>query len=542
MAEALRGIFAKFGVDFDDAELNRGKASIDRTKESLVKLGKTIAAGFAFEGIASFVGETVRLGNEIRKAADQIGATTDEIQSLDFVFQSVGLNTDDVADALGTLQEKAMDAADGTDSAVDAFKKLGVEYKNSSGELKSGVELFEEVADGLMRLENDSERTGIALTLLEDPGRRLVPIMKNGSEGIRQLRNEVGELGGGAGPQFFEAIRGMSRATNRLSIVTTGLRTRFVTALLPTIVKATEALAKAGAAIIDVADKSNILQIAIGILGGAFVIMGIKAAAAFAGPLAVMGLAAAAIAVVALAVDDLIVTFQGGESVIQGVLDELFGFGTTALVVKAVTLAWEDFVGAIERAIVAVRSFLEPFGLLQEAGFARTQRAARAIEGEERLTGGRFFRERRGARDVAGEETLDPTRRAQLFGRGVRQGVTPTTFAEMAEAAGMSGQRARGVQGVRAAAARGQGAVLEGDIRSGAPVIGEGGRIIAREAPSVARGGSPVTVGDSTLNLTINAAEASAVDVARIAQRELEITLARQRRQTIAAIGGEAES
>jgi hypothetical protein len=428
--DALRSIYAFFDVKFDDRELKRGDKAVEGTISSLKELGGLVGAGFAVAGLSQFVQDAVRAGSEIRRVAAQTGASIEQVSDLGVIFGSVGLEMDDVGDLMTVLQERAVDAADGTQGMIDMFRSLNVEFKDSQGNLKTGSQLFDEVADALAGMSSDTERAGRALIMFGDPGRKLLPILNGGTDAIRKYREEIQKLGGGDSPEFVKATEKTSKSIRNFGIVLRGLRSRIAVTILPIVDKFLGVVKDLGVAFLEFTKGSYMLEAALLVLSPIFTALAVKAAIIF-GPLLVKVTAVIAFfTMLALIVEDLIVTFKGGRSVLRGFLEEMLGVRRTEVIINDLKLAWEGVKAAIEFTGDAIKGFLRPFGLLGDATerfFGRRERAARAVEGEEdlmrdfrRQEGDRQFGRRlRGARAIAGEEQIE---QAQSVPEGVRAG------------------------------------------------------------------------------------------------------------------------
>ena len=77
----------------------------------------------------------------------------------------------------------------------------------------------------------------------------------------------------------------------------------------------------------------------------------------FAEVIAIAAVVVGWIVLIAIAVDDLITMFEGGDSVIGFFLDQLFGVGASKSIVKSVKAAWVDLVAGIQNAITIVKMF-----------------------------------------------------------------------------------------------------------------------------------------------------------------------------------------
>ena len=110
---------------------------------------------------------------------------------------------------------------------------------------------------------------------------------------------------------------------------------------------------------------------------------------AFAPVILTVGLIAAGVAAVILIVEDLIVLFNGGESVIGEFIDTLFGLGSAQAVVEQAKRDWESFLGVLSDVWEVAKGIGEALGVidapsaprgLQPQGSARRPTGAAAAE------------------------------------------------------------------------------------------------------------------------------------------------------------------
>jgi hypothetical protein len=120
--------------------------------------------------------------------------TTDELQQWEYVFARVGLEIDDVVDAMATLSDRVEDALAGTESMIEDFRLIGITVDQLRG--KNPQQLFELFADAIQNTtDRNRSLTAIVRNLGDDLGRKLVPVLMKGSDGLRELRKEAENLG-----------------------------------------------------------------------------------------------------------------------------------------------------------------------------------------------------------------------------------------------------------------------------------------------------------------------------------------------------------
>ena len=380
--EALKEVFAVLGFKVDDKGLKKAEQGIKKTigkthdldgaitaltfapvSEGMRKHAKkvdasakqledrmrrvkdvisAIAIGFVTSEIVRFIDGIRAVGDELDKTSQQVGLTTEELQAFQHAAGAAGVSGTDFTNSLGQLQQKAFEAANGSQESVRLFSQIGVEVKDANGELRSGSDLINLVADGLQGTSNSSERTALSMKLMGEQGRRLLPMLTEGAAGLAAMREDLEELGGGASPQMIQASSDLTDTLGRLSVAVMSLKSRLAVILLPAINWVTGKLIRLSVWFSAIAEKSHIVEVALGALGVVAVAVAIKFAIAWGVALAPVILVAAAVGILVLLIEDLIVAVEGGDSVTGDFIEtylQLIGVG------GSLPEAWE---GAIQ--------------------------------------------------------------------------------------------------------------------------------------------------------------------------------------------------
>jgi len=354
MAGALREVLARFGISADTRPLDRANRRISSTTRSL--RGLVAAAGGAATLVAMrrFVSGAVAMGDELDKTAQQVGLTTAELQAFRHAAELSGVDGAAFANSLGQLQRRALDAAEGTAESADAFTRIGIsidQLTGSNGELVGAAELLRLVADGMQGTENSTVRTATAMELMGRSGRRMLPMLTGGREGLAAMEAELAELGGGASAEFIRQSVQMTDEMTRAKLATTSLRATFLTALLPTMTRVVQWLTRMAAALSETGAAADLAKPILIALGVAATAAAVQIGIAWGATVAPILLAAAAAALLYLAVDDVYGAIEGRESVLEefvnslGYLIDMPRLGTNSL--QGLRDTWEQYFAVV---------------------------------------------------------------------------------------------------------------------------------------------------------------------------------------------------
>lgn len=183
----------------DDNRVYRALAKLKSQFQSLGSFlaktgGLVAAAGSAvLAPIAGIFKETIGHFDEINKASDRLGATTEAVSGLGYAAEQSGSNLEELETSAKFLQKNISEAGKGSKEASDKFASLGL----SASQLANLPldEQFIAVADALAQIPNPADQTAAALDLLGKAGTRMLPLLKSRGGGLRDLLEEARAVG-----------------------------------------------------------------------------------------------------------------------------------------------------------------------------------------------------------------------------------------------------------------------------------------------------------------------------------------------------------
>lgn len=349
------------------------------------------AAAFAAHMAFAFGTEFAAGAEALRDTARESRVTTSELQGLDHAAEQAGVGVERMRSGLHAFGEALRQGERWGNGTTWALRRLGIQARDSNGHIRPTVDLMDEVAVALERVESPYRRARVAQQLFGESGRRMLDVLHSGPGGVRALRDELEELGGGVTPEAVEASRAFTQAQERQGRAMDSLRSVLATSLLPALTWWLNLTARAEGLLARLTRGTHVTELALGGLGVVGVAVAGNLLAAWWPVLAPFVATAAKVALLVAIFDDLITFVEGGDSAIGRFIDTTFGVGTSAELVKELRDDWEDLVGWVEKGIKAVSEFFDlgpeapAVGTLraptygpQRGGAARGARAVRA--------------------------------------------------------------------------------------------------------------------------------------------------------------------
>lgn len=204
--------------------------SMNRVTGALGKI--SLLLGGASGGMLALASATAEQAQAAERSAVALGVHATDLQKLQYAASTVNVEAEDMTDILSDLTEKMVEAGDSDDLAA-MFKALGVSVKNADGTMKNSAQVIMELSDAFSRMEDGPVKTKLAIELLGDEGRKLIPVLNKGSSGLRELGREAEQ----AGLVFDDAARSDARrfqdALRGVGSQTVGLRNAIGRQLMP---------------------------------------------------------------------------------------------------------------------------------------------------------------------------------------------------------------------------------------------------------------------------------------------------------------------
>ncbi len=375
-AEAAKAPAQRVAADAQQAQAQAADASAARWESALgglrnVVVGIATAASGAIAGLAASVFNSAL---SIDRQARSLGVSTDEIQRMRYAAEQAGLEGNELGEAMGGLVSRVQAAADGGGDAARRFEEMGLAITDANGETLSADQLFRNAADALAAMGPGTEQTAAAIALFGEKGRLLLPVLSQGSAGLNRMGAEFDELGGGLDADTIASMQRTRAEFERfkLSVMAEvmpavrsfiGVVESFARRARPTIV-----------AIREWFSDSHNLRTATIALTGVVTALGVASAEAavasviaWAPVIGTIALVAAGIAGLALGVDDLVTTLEGGDSVTRRFLNGLLGTERAQSFIDGINQRLDNLVASFELLVASARLMGEAF---REAGNA----------------------------------------------------------------------------------------------------------------------------------------------------------------------------
>lgn len=171
--------------------------------------------------------------DQIAKTAQRIGLSTVHLSELRHIASLSGMSFDELSAAVARF---ARNAAKGN----DVLAAFGISTRNADRSSRDMMRILEEVAERFAGMPGDMQKTAIAIELFGRGGARMIPLLNQGSAGLRELAREARGLGVVVAPSTARQAEQSRDNIYRLHTAVEGLAFELVRRLAPSLIEITD--------------------------------------------------------------------------------------------------------------------------------------------------------------------------------------------------------------------------------------------------------------------------------------------------------------
>src|SRR5690606_32504340 len=198
-------------------------------------VGTALVAGGTL--VANQLKNTINQMDELSKAAQRASLPTEEFSKLAYAGELADVSIQDLQASLGRLAKAQADAEKSTSTQGRIFDALGISTKNAEGNLRSTYEVFLDFADAFQKYQGSPEIVAAGLNIFGRSFQNLIPLLKDGSEGLKAAGVEAEQLNLVLTGETGRAAEAFNDDLVKLKKSVTGMWMEVAEQLLPQLVK-----------------------------------------------------------------------------------------------------------------------------------------------------------------------------------------------------------------------------------------------------------------------------------------------------------------
>lgn len=273
-------IFKLVGSIFVDNE--KANDSIQKTDSKAQGVGKTLldgigtaakwsaglvaGAGAIAGGVTALATSAASTADDIDKMSQKIGLTKEGYQEWSYIMGQNGMDVDKLQSGIKTLVTQMDSAASGGEKASGMFQELGVSIYDSNGAMKDQETMMEDTLYALAEMENGTEKAKMAYELFGKSGSEMLPMLNQGADGMKDLKERAHELGLIMGDETVDAGVKLGDTMDDIKKSFSAAGTKLGGALIPVVQKIADMILKYMPQILGLFE--NLAPVLVGLLDG----------------------------------------------------------------------------------------------------------------------------------------------------------------------------------------------------------------------------------------------------------------------------------
>lgn len=181
-------------------KLNKSVSGIDNKLAGVATAFKAAFAGAtvvaAIQTVTRAVTDSIDAFDKLGKTTQKLGVSAQDFTELQHAAEMTDISTEKLAASMTKLNKAIADAASGgTSKGAEALKDLGVNIRDSSGELRNSADVFREVAQAFSEIPDGAEKATLAMQIFGKSGADLIPLLNEGAAGLEAFAEQAKALG-----------------------------------------------------------------------------------------------------------------------------------------------------------------------------------------------------------------------------------------------------------------------------------------------------------------------------------------------------------
>jgi len=266
-------------IGLDDSQVTKGMKGIGA---SLKKHSRAIGIGMtAVGGSILAIGLTsvkafADMGDEVHKMSLRTGIATESLSRLKYAAELGGASLATVEKANKRLASTLLDAKDGLSTATDAMDRLGLSIEDFEG--LNPEEAFIKMAGAVADIEDPLERSALAQDVFGRAGTEMLPMLSEGTEGLKAMMVEAEKFGPIMGKEAAEAAAKLTDQMTQLKggfqKIQASIAEQLIPILIPLIDKIRNAISNVATWMKENPGLTKTIIVIVGAIGGLLTVLG----------------------------------------------------------------------------------------------------------------------------------------------------------------------------------------------------------------------------------------------------------------------------
>jgi len=218
-----------------EAKLRGFGSTLDGMSGKLRGMAAALVGVLSVRAFGALVKSSIDSADAVLKMSQASGVAIETLSGLAYAGKLSGIESEALGASMVKLTKGMADAAIGTGEAIRAYEALGINVKDSTGNLKNADTVMAEIAAKFGSMEDGANKTALAVALFGKSGAAMIPMLNQGADGLQAAHEEAAKLGLVLDNESSAAAERFNDNLTRLNAVKTGFANQIMIAMLPSL-------------------------------------------------------------------------------------------------------------------------------------------------------------------------------------------------------------------------------------------------------------------------------------------------------------------
>ena len=237
---------AQFTQALDKASYNAQK-NFKSMQNSAKGLAGALATYLSADAFAGFIKSQINAMDAFNDMSERTGVAVEELSKLSYAAKLSDVTIEQLQMGLTKLNKGIAETANGTGEVSKSFSAMGISVKNADGSLKNSAQVLNDIAEKFATYQDGANKSALAIQIFGKSGAELIPLLNQGSDGLKRMGDELERLGGVVTADAAKNAGLFNDNMDKLGVTVSALGKSFANSILPYMIRFSEELLTARA-------------------------------------------------------------------------------------------------------------------------------------------------------------------------------------------------------------------------------------------------------------------------------------------------------
>jgi lambda family phage tail tape measure protein len=249
---------AQFTQALDKATYQTQK-NFQTMQNSAKGLAGALGAYLSADAFAGFIKAQINAMDAFNDMAERTGVAVEELSKLSYAAKLSDVTIEQLQMGLTKLNKGISETANGTGVVSKSFSAMGISVKNADGTLKNSAQVLNDIADKFASYQDGANKSALAIQIFGKSGAELIPLLNQGSDGLKRMGDELQRLGGVVTADAAKNAGLFNDNMDKLGVTISALGKSFANTILPYMIRFSQELLTARANGLGLIDTLSLL-------------------------------------------------------------------------------------------------------------------------------------------------------------------------------------------------------------------------------------------------------------------------------------------